>query len=214
MIMKRLFAAAVAAVLFMALGLPAALAQVVAPDLLMKQISDDVIESIKQDKGIQAGDAAKIAALVEAKILPHFDFRRATQVALGANWRRATPAQQEELIGHFRTLLVRTYSGALSSYSGQVIEFSPLRAKPGETEVTVRSRIRQSGAEPIVIEYDMAKEASGWKVFDLRISGISLVATYRSSFAEEIHNNGIDGLIASLAGKNRRGGTLPVPRKT
>jgi phospholipid transport system substrate-binding protein len=214
MIMKRLFAAAVAAVLFMALGLPAALAQVVAPDVLMKQISDDVIESIKQDKGIQAGDAAKIAALVEAKILPHFDFRRATQIALGANWRRATPEQQEELIGQFRTLLVRTYSGALSSYSGQVVEFSPLRAKPGETEVTVRSRIRQSGAEPIVIEYDMEKDASGWKVFDLRISGISLVATYRSSFAEEIHNNGIDGLIASLAGKNRRGGTLPVPRKT
>jgi phospholipid transport system substrate-binding protein len=213
MIMKRLLAA-VATVLATALALPAALAQAVAPDVLMKQISDGVIESIKQDKGIQAGDAVKIAALVEAKILPHFDFRRATQVALGANWRRATPAQQEELIGHFRTLLVRTYSGALSSYSGQVIEFSPLRAKPGETEVTVRSRIRQSGAEPIVIEYDMAKEASGWKVFDLRISGISLVATYRSSFAEEIHRNGIDGLIASLAGKNRRGGTPPVPRKT
>jgi phospholipid transport system substrate-binding protein len=213
MIMKRLLAA-VTTVLATALALPAALAQAVAPDVLMKQISDDVIESIKQDKGIQAGDAVKIAALVEAKILPHFDFRRATQVALGANWRRATPRQQEELIGEFRTLLVRTYSGALSSYSGQVIEFSPLRAKPGETEVTVRSRIRQSGAEPIVIEYDMAKEASGWKVFDLRISGISLVATYRSSFAEEIHNNGIDGLIASLAGKNRRGGTLPVPRKT
>ena len=214
MIMKRLFAAAVAAVLFMALGVPAALAQALPPDVLMKQISDDVIESIKQDRDIQAGDAAKIAALVEAKILPHFDFRRATQIALGANWRRATPAQQEELIGHFRTLLVRTYSGALSSYSGQVIEFSPLRAKPGETEVTVRSRIRQSGAEPIVIEYDMEEEASGWKVFDLRISGISLVATYRSSFAEEIHNNGIDGLIASLAGKNRRGGAQPVPRKT
>jgi phospholipid transport system substrate-binding protein len=213
MIMKRLLAA-VSTVLATALLLPAALAQGVAPDVLMKQISDDVIESIKQDEGIQAGDAAKIAALVEAKILPHFDFRRATQVALGANWRRATPEQQEELIGQFRTLLVRTYSGALSSYSGQVVEFSPLRAKPGETEVTVRSRIRQSGAEPIVIEYDMEKDASGWKVFDLRISGISLVATYRSSFAEEIHNNGIDGLIASLAGKNRRGGTLPVPRKS
>jgi phospholipid transport system substrate-binding protein len=211
--MKRLLAA-FAAVLATALALPVALAQELAPDVLMKQISDDVVESIKQDKGIQAGDAAKIAALVEAKILPHFDFRRATQVALGANWRRATPQQQEELIGEFRTLLVRTYSGALSSYSGQVIEFSPLRAKPGESEVTVRSRIRQSGAEPILIEYDMAKDASGWKVFDLRISGISLVATYRSSFAEEIHNNGIDGLIASLASKNRRGATQSAPRKT
>src|SRR5712672_1293726 len=185
-------------------------AQELAPDALMKKISAEVIESIQRDEGIQAGDPAKIVALVEAKILPHFDFRRATQVAVGANWRHATPGQQEALIGHFRTLLVRTYSGALSSYRGQVVEFSPLRAKPGETEVTVRSRIRQSGAEPIVIEYDMEEEASGWKVFDLRISGISLVATYRSSFAEEIHNNGIDGLIASLAGKNRRGGAQPV----
>jgi phospholipid transport system substrate-binding protein len=205
MIMK-LIRAAVAALFAMAFA-PLALAQELAPDVLMKRISDDVIESIKRDQGIQAGDAGKIAALVETKILPHFDFRRATRVALGANWRRATPQQQEELIGHFRTLLVRTYSGALSSYSGQVVEFSPLRAKPGETEVTVRSRIRQSGAEPIVIEYDMEKDAAGWKVFDLRISGISLVATYRSSFAEEVHNNGIDALIASLASKNRRGGT-------
>jgi phospholipid transport system substrate-binding protein len=180
----------------------------------MKQISDEVIESIKRDKGIQAGDQGKIAALVEAKILPHFDFRRATQVAVGASWRRATPEQQEALIREFRSLLVRTYSGALSNYSGQVVEFSPLRAKPGEAEVTVRSRIRQSGAEPIVIEYDMEKGATGWKVFDLRISGISLVATYRSSFAEEIHNNGIDGLIASLASKNRRGGTPTAPRRT
>jgi phospholipid transport system substrate-binding protein len=196
--------AVLAALLAMALAMSDAFAQDLAPDALMKKISDDVIESIRQDKGIQAGDPAKIAALVEAKILPHFDFRRATRVALGANWRRATAQQQEALVGHFRTLLVRTYSGALSSYSGQAVEFSPLRAKPGETEVTVRSRIRQSGAEPILIEYDMEKGASGWKVFDLRISGISLVATYRSSFAEEIHNNGIDGLIASLASKNRR----------
>lgn len=202
--MNRALAAVLAALLAMTLAVPDALAQDLAPDVLMKKISDDVIESIRQDKGIQAGDPAKIAALVESKILPHFDFRRATQVALGANWRHATPQQQEALIGHFRTLLVRTYSGALSSYSGQVVEFSPLRAKPGETEVTVRSRIRQSGAEPILIEYDMEKDASGWKVFDLRISGISLVATYRSSFAEEIHRNGIDGLIASLASKNRR----------
>jgi phospholipid transport system substrate-binding protein len=210
-IMKRALAAlpAALAVLLAAflaafVAIEGARAQELAPDALMKKISDEVIESIKRDKGIQAGDPAKIAALVEAKILPHFDFRRATQVALGANWRQATPQQQEALIGHFRTLLVRTYSGALSSYSGQVVEFSPSRAKPGETEVTVRSRIRQAGAEPILIEYDMEKDASGWKVFDLRISGISLVATYRSSFAEEIHRNGIEGLIASLAVKNRR----------
>jgi phospholipid transport system substrate-binding protein len=212
MIVKHALAS-VAAVLGIALALPPALAQELAPDVLMKQISDDVIESIKHDKDIQAGDAGKIAALVEAKILPHFDFRRATQTAVGASWRGATAQQQEALVREFRTLLVRTYSGALSSYSGQVVEFSPLRAKPGETEVTVRSRIRQSGAEPIVIEYDMGKGASGWKVFDLRISGISLVATYRSSFAEEIHNSGIDGLIASLAGKNSRGATQSAPRK-
>lgn len=197
--------------LFIALSLAAGLtgvaavrAQGLAPEVLMKKISEDVLSAIRQDKDIQAGDARKIAALVEAKILPHFDFRRATQAAMGVHWRQATAAQQEELAHEFRTLLVRTYSGALSAYRDQVIEFRPLRAASGDTEVTVRSVIRQRGAEPIHIEYDLALYGSAWQVFDVRIGGMSLVATYRSAFTEEVRNHGIEGLISVLARKNRK----------
>jgi phospholipid transport system substrate-binding protein len=143
---------------------------------------------------------------VETKIVPHFDFRRITQIAMGSNWRRATPAQQEELTREFKGLLVRTYSGALSSYRDQAIDVRPLRAKPEDDEVTVRSFIKQAGAEPIVIEYDLERMDTGWKVFDVRVAGMSLVATYRSSFAEEVRNHGVEGLIEILAAKNRQGG--------
>jgi phospholipid transport system substrate-binding protein len=179
-------------------------AEELAPDALVKRISEEVIASIRQDKGIQAGDTTKIATLVEAKILPHFDFRRTTQIAMGANWRRATPEQQEQLTREFRTLLVRTYSGALANYRDQVIEFRPLRAAPADIEVTVRSQVKQPGAEAIVIEYDLAKSGSEWKIFDIRISGISLAANYRTAFAEEVRNRGVDGLITLLSSKNRR----------
>jgi phospholipid transport system substrate-binding protein len=123
---------------------------------------------------------------------------------MGANWRRATPQQQERLTAEFRNLLVRTYSGALASYRDQVIEFRPLRAQPGDTEVTVRSLVRQPGAEAIAIEYDLEKSGAAWKVFDVRVGGMSLVATYRTTFAEQVRNHGIDGLIDSLSSKNRR----------
>ena len=189
--------------LMWALVTPAAFAQEAAPDALVKRISDDVIATIRQDKEIQAGSAAKIRSLVEAKILPYFDAKRATQIALGAHWRRATPEQQDRLVREFRTLLVRTYSGALASYRDQQIDVLPLRgARADDPEVTVRSRIRQTGSEPIAIEYDLAKGEGGWKVFDIRVGGISLVATYRTSFAEEVRNHGIDGLISALASRN------------
>jgi phospholipid transport system substrate-binding protein len=188
--------------LLFTLATPAALAQEEAPDVLMRRISEEVIREIRNNKDIRAGDSAKIAALVDAKIVPHFDFRRITQVAMGANWRRANPEQQDRLTREFKTLLVRTYSGALASYRGQLIEFRPLRAAPGETEVTVKSQVRQPGAEPITIEYDLAKTGREWKVFDVRIAGMSLVANYRSAFAEEVRNNGIDGLIGLLSQKN------------
>jgi phospholipid transport system substrate-binding protein len=191
--------------LFWVLEFPLVLAQELAPDALVKRISDEVIAAIRQDTELQAGNPAKIHSLVEAKVLPHFDFRRATQLAMGANWRRATPEQQEELVREFRTLLVRTYSGALANYRDQVIEFRPARVSPGDTEATVRSVVRQSGAEPIAIEYDMAKSESGWKVFDVRVGGISLVANYRTAFAEEVRNRGIEGLISLLSNKNRQG---------
>ena len=185
-----------------ALLAPATAAEL-APDALVRGVSEEVVAAIRQNKDLQSGDARKIAALVEAKVLPHFDFRRTAQIALGMHWRHASPAQQEELTREFRSLLVRTYAGALAGYRDQVIEFRPLRMRPGDREVTVRSVIKQSGAEPIVIEYDMEKTADDWKVFDVRVAGISLVATYRSTFAEEVRNRGIDGLIETLAAKNR-----------
>jgi phospholipid transport system substrate-binding protein len=189
--------------LILALVALPAFAQEIAPDALLKRVTGEVVGAIRQDKAIQAGDAARIRALVEAKILPHFDFRRATQLAVGAHWRAATPEQQERLTREFRTLLVRTYSGALANYRDQVIEFRPLRARPGDTDVTVRSQVKQAGAEPVVIEYDLEKTGAEWKVYDVRVAGISLVVTYRSSFSEEVRNRGIDGLISTLASKNR-----------
>ena len=184
-------------------AMASAAAQDLAPDALVRSISQDVLAAIRQDRTIQAGDTHKLAALVEARVLPHFDFRRTTQIALGVHWRHASPEQQEELTREFRALLVRTYSGALAAYRDQPIEYRPLRMRPGDTEVTVRTIVRQSGAEAIVIEYDMERAAADWKVYDVRVSGISLVATYRSSFNEEVRNHGIDGLIQTLAAKNR-----------
>lgn len=175
------------------------------PVTLLKRMSDEVIAEIRKDAAVQRGDPARIAAVVEAKIVPHFDFRRITQIAVGTHWRRATPQQQQKLTQEFKTLLVRTYSGALSGYRNQLIEFRPLQARPDDTEVTVRSQIRQPGAESIAIEYDLAKAGAQWKVFDVRISGISLVATYRTAFAEEVRNHGVDGLIGLLERKNRQG---------
>ncbi len=189
--------------------LPLASAQEASPDAFVKGLSEDVIAAIRQDKDIQAGDADKISALVEAKILPHFDFRRTTQVAMGVNWRRASADQQERLTSEFKLLLVRTYSGALASYRDQVIEFKPLRASPGDSEVTVRSQVKQSGAEPIAIDYAMEKTASGWKIFDVSIGGISLAANYRTAFGEEVRNHGVEGLITLLADKNRQAVAKP-----
>jgi phospholipid transport system substrate-binding protein len=186
------------------LAVPPAQAQEVRPDALVKSVSEEVIAEIRKDKALQGADPAKIATLVEAKIVPHFDFRRITQTAVGKSWRSATPEQQDRLTEEFKTLLVRTYSGALANYRDQVIEFKPLRASAADTEVTVRSRVRQPGTQPIAIEYDVAKTGTQWKVYDVRIEGISLVATYRTSFAEEVANRGVDGLISLLARKNRQ----------
>lgn len=188
--------------LVVSLAILPASAQGIAPDALIQRITAEVLASVRSDPDIRAGNAAKIRALVEAKILPYFDFRRATRIAMGPNWRRATPGQQERLVREFRTLLVRTYSGALASYRDQTIEFVPLHVRPEDTEATVRSRIRQPGTEPIVIAYDMEKAGGQWKVFDIRVGGVSLVATYRTSFAEEVRAQGIDGLIGLLARKN------------
>jgi len=182
---------------------PAAQAQEIAPDVLVKTITQDVVAIIKQDKDIQAGNPAKITELIETKILPHFEFARMTQIAMGRNWRVASPEQQKELTSEFRTLLVRTYSTALTNYRNQVIEFKPLRAKPEDTDVTVKSEAKQPGAQAVTIDYEMEKTPGGWKVYDVKVAGVSLVTTYRETFAGEVREHGVDGLIKSLTAKNR-----------
>ncbi|MCX7141920.1 MAG: ABC transporter substrate-binding protein [Proteobacteria bacterium] len=180
----------------------AAAAQGLGPDALVKSITNEVIAIIKADKDIQAGHQKKINDLVDAKVLPHFNFSRMTALAVGRNWPKATPEQQKALTGEFRTLLVRTYSSALSAYKNQVIEFRPLRAA-ADTEVTVRTQVKQSGTEPISIDYSMEQTPNGWKVFDVVVGGVSLVTNYRETFNAEIRDGGIDGLVKSLASKNR-----------
>ena len=180
-----------------------ALAQESAPDVLVKTITTEVIGIIKQDKDIQAGNSKKIADLVEKRILPHFSFARMTRIAVAVNWRRATSEQQKVLTEEFKTLLVRTYSNALSLYRDQVIDFKPLRMRPGDDEVTVKSDIRQRGAQPVTLDYEMEKTPTGWKVFDVKVSGVSLITNYREDFAAQVRESGIDGLIKVLVSKNR-----------
>ena len=172
--------------------------------MLVKGVTQEVLAIIKQDKEIQAGNQKKTVALVEEKVLPHFNFTRMTALAMGPNWRKASPEQQKALVEQFQTLLVRTYSAALSSYRNQVIDFKPLRAAAADADVLVRSEVKQPGAEPVSIDYSMEKTPGGWKVYDVVVGGVSLVTTYRDTFANEVRENGIDGLIKSLADKNRR----------
>jgi phospholipid transport system substrate-binding protein len=176
-----------------------------APDVLVKSVTAEVLAIIRQDKDIQAGVPAKIGEVVEAKILPLFDFARMTQLAVARNWRVATPEQQKLLTTEFRTLLVRTYSTALANYRDQVIEFKPLRAAPGDTEVTVRSIVKQRTGDALTMDYELEKNTAGWKVFDIKVDGISLITTYRDTFASKVRTDGVDGLINSLADKNRQG---------
>jgi len=193
---------------------PAAQAQETAPDVLVKTITQDVIATIRQDKDIQAGNPKKISGLVEAKVLPHFNFARMTQIAMARNWRVASAEQQRDLIAQFRTLLVRTYSMALSNYRDQAIDFKPLRARPEDTEVTVRTEVKQRGAQAISIDYDMEKTPAGWKVYDVKVGGVSLVTTYRETFAIEVRDHGVDGLIKVLEAKNGRGEARAQSGKT
>ena len=180
-----------------------AAAQDLAPDALVKKISDEVISIVKQDKDIQAGQQSKINELVDAKVLPHFNFSHMTALAVGRNWPKATPEQQKALTTEFRTLLVRTYSSALTTYKNQVIEFKPLRAAAGDTDVIVRTRVIQPGTEPVSIDYGMEKTPSGWKVYDVVVGGVSLVTNYRETFNAAVRDGGVDGLIKTLASKNR-----------
>jgi len=191
--------------LLFALLVPLAQAQQPAPDVLVKSITEEVVAILKKDQDIQAGDPKKVADLIDTKVVPHFNFIRMTRLAMARNWRLASPEQQKELAGEFKTLLVRTYSTALSNYRDQQIDYKPLRAKPEDTEVTVKSDVKQSGSsQPVSIDYEMEKTPNGWKVYDVKVGGVSLVTTYRDTFASEVKERGVDGLIKSLAAKNRQ----------
>jgi phospholipid transport system substrate-binding protein len=172
------------------------------PDALIKRVATEVLDAVKADTAIQAGDMAKVMALVDSKIMPSVNFARMSASAVGRFWRQATPEQQKRLQEEFKTLLVRTYSGALAQVKDQSLAFRPLRAAPTDTEVVVRSDVRGRG-EPIQLDYRMEKTDAGWKIYDLNVMGVWLVETYRTQFASEIGANGIDGLIATLAKRNK-----------
>lgn len=193
------------------LVMPAALAQEVAPDQLLKAVTQEVLTVLRGDQRLQAGQSARLAELVEKSVLPHFDFGHMARIAVARNWRLATPAQQAELAAEFKTLLVRTYVAALSGYRDQSIEFRRLWTAPGDTDVTVKTVIRQPGTVGLAMDYDMEKTATGWKVYDIKIEGISLITTYRDSFAGIVREGGVAGLIRSLSDKNRQGEAAPRP---
>ena len=203
--MKRRFLGRLAAAAFLLAGLglaPMANAADEAPDALIKRLSDDMLSSIKSDKTIQQGDVSRIMQLVDAKVMPNVNFQRMTASAVGPAWRQATPEQQKRLQDEFKTLLVRTYSGALAQVDDQTINVKPLRAAPTDTEVVVRTEVRGKG-DPIQLDYRLEKGGAGWRIYNLNVLGVWLVETYRSQFAQEINAKGVDGLIAALTERNR-----------
>lgn len=173
------------------------------PDIFIKEISTDVLDSVRADKAIQAGDVQKVVALVDVKVMPYVNFKRMTASAVGRYWRQATPEQKQRLQEEFKTLLVRTYSGALSQVKDQSVRLKPMRSNPDDKEVVVRTEVRGGGGDPIQLDYRLEKTAEGWKIFDVNVLGVWLVQNYTSSFAQEIGAGGIDGLIAKLAEKNK-----------
>ena len=175
-----------------------------APDALIKRVSSEVLDTIKSDKAIQAGDIGRVSALVDSKVMPNVNFTRMTASAVGRNWRQATPEQKTRLQEEFKTLLVRTYSGALSQVKDQTLNVKPSRAAAGDSEVVVRTEVIGRG-EPVQLDYRLEKTPGGWKIYDLNVLGVWLVETYRTQFAQEINVSGVDGLIASLAQRNKSG---------
>ena len=173
-----------------------------APDALIKRVSSEVLDAIKSDKAIQAGESNRVLALVDTKVMPNVNFTRMTASAVGRSWRQATPEQKARLQDEFKTLLIRTYSGALSQVNDQKLNVKPLRSAPGDTDVTVRTEVLGRG-EPVQLDYRMEKTPTGWKIYDLNVLGVWLVETYRTQFAQEISAKGIDGLIASMSQRNK-----------
>jgi phospholipid transport system substrate-binding protein len=177
-------------------------AQELGPEELVKKVTQEVMEAIKGDKQLAAGDRQRAIKLAEEKILPHVDFEEATRLAVGRSWAQATPEQKKKLTSEFRNMLVRTYSSAIQPYEGQEMKVLPVRMKPGDSEVTVRNQFIRSGGKPVPIDYSMRKTDKGWKIYDIVVEGVSLVLTYRSEFDAVVKQEGIDGLIKRLAQKN------------
>lgn len=180
-------------------------AEPVAPDTLVKNTATEVLDILKKDKDIQNGDMRKVGALAEEKILPHFDFDRMSRMVLGKHWSRASKEQQQQFIKEFRSLLIRTYSSALAKYRNQTIEYKPLRMQPGDTDAQVRTQIVQPGGPALPIDYSLVKANDTWRVYDVKIEGVSLVTTYRGQFSTEVRQSGMDGLIQRLVDKNKQG---------
>lgn len=197
----RFFLGLLAALLFSATAIAADLA----PDTLVKNVTTEVLDTVRKDKDIQNGNSKKILDLVETEILPHFNFQRMTQLALGREARQATPEQMKKLVDEFRHLLVRTYSKALTEFRNQEISYKPLKMAAADTDVKVRTEIKQSGGKPVALDYYLEKSAAGWKVYDVEVGGVSLITNYRTSFGQEIQKNGVDGLIRTLQAKNKTG---------
>ena len=179
-------------------------AQEDSPDALIKKVTDDVLTIVRQDKDIQSGNTKKAIELVEAKVLPHFNFLHMTALAMGKDWNKASPEQKKQLSDEFKTLLVRTYSNALTGYKDQTVRYKPTKMQSGEADVVVKTEIVQSGNKPIQLDYSMEKLAEGWKVYDVIVAGVSLVTNYRDTFSQEVRANGVDGLIKMVADKNKQ----------
>jgi phospholipid transport system substrate-binding protein len=188
--------------LVMSVTAATAMAQTTTPDALIKQVSTEVIDTIKGDKTLQTGDVSKIISLVDTKVMPHVNFQRMTAAAVGRNWRTATPEQQKKLQDEFKTLLVRTYAGALTQVKDQTVQLKPLRAAAEDTEVVVRTEVKGKG-EPIQLDYRLEKADAAWKIYDVNVLGVWLVEQYKGQFAQDISSGGIDGLISKLAERNK-----------
>lgn len=189
------------AFVFFALFSLVALAQE-APDVLVKRVTEEVLSIVRSDKDLQSGNTKRAIELIEQKVLPHFNFQHMTALAVGKDWRKATPEQQQKLTQEFKTLLVRTYSNALTGYKNKTLRYKALKMNAGDTEVTVPTEVLQPGGQPIQLDYNLEKTDSGWKVFDVMVGGISLVTNYRDQFAQEVRSGGIDGLVKAIASKN------------
>lgn len=175
-----------------------------APDALVREVTEDVLTIVRQDKEIQSGNTRKAIDLVDKKVLPYFNFQRMTALAVGRDWSKATPEQKKRLAEEFKTLLVRTYSNALTSYKNHTVSYKPSRLAAGDSDVLVKTEINQPGSKPVQLDYALARQGENWLVYDVIVAGVSLVTNYRDSFSQEVRNSGIDGLITMLSNRNKQ----------